>query len=91
MHLLTLVFELKTKIFYVLEGNYRKLIYRHFPIINKIIDIGRRLAQIIDNSNELSAKLPISKIKRDFLKIYRYQKITYRTPLVPGGETVLQH
>ena len=74
-----------------MEGNYRKLIYRHFPIINKIIDIGRRLAQIIDNLNELSAKLPISKMTGELLKIYLHRKFSYHTPLVPGGETVLQH
>ena len=49
------------------------------------------ISQIIDNLNELLAKLPISKMTGELLKIYLHRKFSYHTPLVPGGETVLQH
>ena len=44
------------------------------PIIDKIIDIGRRVPQIIGNFRELSAKLSISKITEELSKIYCYRK-----------------
>ena len=44
------------------------------PIIDKIIDIGRRLPQIIGDLRELSAKLSISKMTGELSKIYRYRK-----------------
>ena len=44
------------------------------PIIDKIIDIGRRVPQIIGDFRELSAKLSISKITEELSKIYRYRK-----------------
>ena len=44
------------------------------PIIDKIIDIGRRLPQIIGDFRELSAKLSISKMTGELSKIYRYRK-----------------
>ena len=45
-----------------------------FPIIDKIIDIGRRLPQIIGNLKELSAKLLTPKMTGELSKIYRYRK-----------------
>ena len=44
------------------------------PIIDKIIDIGRRPPQIIGDFRELSAKLSISKITGELSKIYRYRE-----------------
>ena len=44
------------------------------PIIDKIIDIDRRLPQIIGDFRELSAKLSISKMAGKLSKIYRYRK-----------------
>ena len=53
-----------------------------FPIIDTIIDIGRRLSQIINDLKELSANLSISKMTGELSKTYRYRKkMTYRTPL----------
>ena len=44
------------------------------PIIDKIIDIGRKLPQIIGDFRELSAKLSISKMTGELSKTYRYPK-----------------
>ena len=49
-------------------------IYGHFPIIDKTINIGRKIPQIIDNLKELSAKLLIPKMAGELSKIYRYRK-----------------
>ena len=43
-------------------------------IIDKIIDIGRILPQIIGDFRDLSAKLSISKMTGKLSKIYRYRK-----------------
>ena len=65
-------------IFDVFEEIIGKIIEsRYFgicPIIEKIIDIGRRLTQIIGDFRELSAKLSISKMTGELSKIYRYRK-----------------
>jgi len=65
-------------IFNVLEEIIGKIIESRYiaicPIIDKIIDIGRRLPQIIGDFRELSAKLSISKITGELSKIYRYRK-----------------
>ena len=53
-------------IFDALEEFIRKIIESQyidiFPIINKILDIGRRLPQIIGDLKELSTKLLIKKM-----------------------------
>ena len=65
-------------IFEILEENIGKIIESRyigiFPIIDNIIDIGRRLPQIIGKLKELSAELSISKITGKLSKIYRYRK-----------------
>ena len=65
LHLI-IFFGILTIIFDVLEEIIGKIIESRYiaicPIIDKIIDIGRRLPQIIGNFRELSAKLSISKI-----------------------------
>ena len=62
-------------IFYVLEEIIGKVIESRYigicPIIDKIIDIGRRLPQIIGDFWDLSAKLSISKMTGELSKIYR--------------------
>ena len=59
-------------------GSYQKIIESRYigisPTIDKIIDIGRRLPQIIGNFRDLSAKLSISKLTGELSKIYRYRK-----------------
>ena len=61
-----------------MEENIGKIIESRYigiwPIIDKIIDIGRRLPQIIGDFGELSAKLLISKMAGKLSKIYRYRK-----------------
>ena len=73
-----ILFWTLTIIFDVFEEIIGKIIEsRYFgicPIIEKIIDIGRRLPQIIGNFRELSAKLSISKMTGKLSKIYRYRK-----------------
>ena len=65
-----------TIIFDVLEEIIGKVIESRYigicPIIHKIIDIGRRLPQIIGDFRELSAKLLISRMTEELSKIYRY-------------------
>ena len=65
-------------IFDVLEEIIGKIIENRyisiFPIIDKIIDISRRLPQIISDFRELSAKFSISKMTGELSKIYRYRK-----------------
>ena len=73
-----ILFGTLTIIFDVLEENIGKIIESRYigiwPIIDKIIDIGRRLPQIIGDFRELSAKLLISKMAGKLSKIYRYRK-----------------
>ena len=73
-----ILFGTLTIIFDVLDEIIRKIIEsRYFgicPIIEKIIDIGRRLPQIIGDFRELSAKLSLSKMTEELSKIYRYRK-----------------
>ena len=73
-----ILFETLTIIFDVLEEIIGKIIESRYiaicSIIDKIIDIGRRLPQIIGDFRELSAKLSISKITGELSKIYRYRK-----------------
>ena len=65
-------------IFDVLEEIIGKIIEsRYFaicPIIDKFIDIGQRLPQIIGKFSDLSAKLSISKMTGELSKIYRHRK-----------------
>ena len=72
------MFGILTIIFDVLEEIIGKIIESRYisicPIIDKIIDVGRRLPQIIGDFRELSAKLSISKITGKLSKIYRYRK-----------------
>ena len=72
------MFGILTIIFDVLEEIIGKIIESRYiaicPIIDKIIDIGRRVPQIIGDFRELSAKLSISKITEELSKIYRYRK-----------------
>ena len=61
---LTIIFDVLEEIIgKVIENRYIGI----FPIIDKIIDISRRLPQIIGDFRELSAKLSIS--VKDFLKL----------------------
>ena len=81
-----ILFGTLTIIFDVLDEIIGKIIESRYigicPIINKIIDIGRRLPQIIGYFKDLSAKLSISKMTVELSKIYRYRKkMTYRPPL----------
>ena len=73
-----ILFGTLTIIFDVLEEIIGKIIESRYigicPIIDKIIDIGRRLPQIIGDFRELSAKLSISKMTGELSKIYRYRK-----------------
>ena len=77
-HLLNFVWSFDY-IFDVLDKIIGKIIESRYigicPIIDKIIDIGRRLPQIIGNFRDLSAKLSISKMTGELSKIYRYRKI----------------
>ena len=72
------MFGTLTIIFDVLDEIIGKIIESRYigicPIIDKIIDIGGRLPQIIGIFRELSAKLSISKITGELSKIYRYRK-----------------
>ena len=65
-------------VFYVLEEIIGKIIENRYIgiclIIEKIIDIGQRLPQIIGYFRELSGKLSISKMTGELSKIYRYRK-----------------
>ena len=65
-------------IFDVLEEIIGKIIESRYisicPSIDKIINIGQRLPQIIGDFRELSAKLSISKMAGELSKIYRYRK-----------------
>ena len=54
----------------VIESRYIGI----FPIFYKIIDISRRLPQIIGDLNKLSATLSISKMTGELSRIYRYRK-----------------
>ena len=73
-----ILFGILTIIVDVLDEIIGKIIESRYisicPIIDKIIDIGRRLPQIIGNFMELSAKLSISKMTGELSKIYRYRK-----------------
>ena len=73
-----ILFGTLTIIFDVLEEIIGKIIESRYigicQIIGKIIDIGRRLPQIIGDFKELSAKLSISKMTGELSKIYRYRK-----------------
>ena len=73
-----ILFGTLTIIFDVLDEIIGKIIESRYigicPIIDKIIDIGRRLPQIIGDFRELSAKLSISKMTGELSKIYRYRK-----------------
>ena len=73
-----ILFGTLTIIFDVLDEIVGKIIESRYigicPIIDKIIDIGWRLPQIIGNFRDLSAKLSISKIIGELSKIYRYRK-----------------
>ena len=73
-----ILFGTLTIIFDVLDEIIRKIIESRYigicPIIDKIIDIGRRLPQIIGDFRDLSAKLSISKMTGELSKIYRYRK-----------------
>ena len=73
-----ILFGTLTIIFDVLEEIIGKIIENRyigiFPIIDKIIDIGQRLPQIISDFRELLAKLSILKMTGELSKIYRYQK-----------------
>ena len=56
---LTIIFDVLDEITgKIIESRYISIC----PIIDKIIDIGRRLPQIIGDFSELSAKLSISKV-----------------------------
>ena len=72
------MFGILTIIFDVLEEIIGKIIDSRYiaicPIIDKIIDIGRRLPQIISDFWDLSAKLSISKMTGKLSKNYRYWK-----------------
>ena len=76
-HLLNFVWSFDY-IFDVLDKIIGKIIESRYigicPFIDKIIDIGRRLPQIIGNFRDLSAKLSISKMTGELSKIYRYRK-----------------
>ena len=68
---LTIIFDvLEEFIGNIIENRY----IGTFLIIDKIIDISRRLPQIIGDFRELSAKLSISKMTEKLSKIYRYRK-----------------
>ena len=68
---LTMIFDdLEEIIGKIIESRYIGIC----PIIDKIIDIGRRLPHIIGDFRELSAKLSISKMTRELSKIYCYRK-----------------
>ena len=73
-----ILFGTLTIIFDILEETIEKIIESRYigicPIIDKIIDIGRRLPQIIGDFRDLSAKLSISKMTGELSKIYRYRK-----------------
>ena len=72
-----ILFGTLTIIFDVLDEIIGKIIESRYigicPIIDKIIDIGRRLPQIIGDFRDLSAKLSISKMTGELSKIYRYR------------------
>ena len=66
---LSIIFDVLDEIIgKIIESRYIAI----FPIIDKIIVIGRR--QIIGDFRELSAKLSTSKMTGELSKIYRYQK-----------------
>ena len=73
-----ILFGTLTIIFDVLDEIIGKIIESRYigicPIIDKIIDIGRRLPQIIGDFRELSAKLLISRMTEELSKIYSYRK-----------------
>ena len=73
-----ILFGTLTIIFAVLEEIIGKIIEKRYIgiclIIEKIIDIGQRLPQIIGDLRELSAKLLISKMTAELSKIYRYRR-----------------
>ena len=73
-----ILFGTLTIIFDVLDEIIGKIIESRYigicPIIDKIIDIGRRLPQIIGDFRDLSAKLSISKMTGELSKIYQYRK-----------------
>ena len=77
LHLL-IFFGTLTMIFDVLDEITGKIIGSRYigicPIIEKIIDIGWRLPQIIGIFRELSEKLSISKMTEELSKTYRYRK-----------------
>ena len=72
-----ILFGTLTIIFDVLDEIIGKIIESRYigicPIIDKIIDIGRRLPQIIGDFRDLSAILSISKMTGELSKIYRYR------------------
>ena len=73
-----ILFRILTIIFDILEEIFGKIIESRYigicPIIDKIIDIGQRLPQIIGDFRESSAKLSISKMTGALSKIYQYKK-----------------
>ena len=73
-----ILFGTLTIIFDALEEIIGKIIESRYigicPIIDKIIDIGRRLPQIIGNFRELSAKLSISKWQENYQKFIVIEK-----------------
>ena len=75
---LTIIFDVLEEIIVkVIENRYIGI----FPIINKIINIGRRLPRMIGDLKELSAKLSILKMTAELSKIYRYEKIDLSSTL----------
>ena len=73
-----ILFGTLTIIFDVLDEIIGKIIDSRYisicPIIDKIIDIGQSLSQIIGNFRDLLVKLSISKMTGELSKIYRYRK-----------------
>ena len=68
---LTIIFDVLDEIIgIIIESRYIGIC----PNIDKIIDIGQRLPQIIGDFRELSAKLSISKMTGNLSKNYRYRK-----------------
>ena len=86
------MFGTLTIIFDVLEEIIGKIIESRYisicPIIDKIIDISRRLPQIIGDFRDLSAKLSISKMTGELSKIYRNRK-NELSPTPTAGEARL--
>ena len=58
----------------IIEKNYRKLIYQHFPNYRQNYRYRYKTFKFIGDLKELSAKLLISKLAGDLLKNYWYKK-----------------